>query len=80
VVALGRLFTLQYKLVAALADLEVLRFAAEDAVDLRPMMTPAAQHQDVHLRGDAIYNALSEALDILDVIVAQLLQGYPHVS
>jgi hypothetical protein len=93
-VALGRLFTLgrdgtitaapfapvRSKLTLALAHLDSLRYAAEDAVEVNPNMPPEAQHADVHEHGAAVYDALRDALDILDWIVVHLRQEEQRVS
>jgi hypothetical protein len=93
-VALGRLFTLdrdgtvtaapfapvRSKLTLALAHLDSLRYAAEDAVEAVQMMPPEAQHADIHEHGAALYEALRDALDMLDWIVVHLRQGEQRVS
>ena len=93
-ITLGRLFSLlpdgsvtsahvepiRRALLAARIELDALRFAAEDAVDARPMMSAEAQRADVHARGAAVWEALAAAEDELQILIAHLGKGAADVS
>jgi hypothetical protein len=67
-------------LVAARIDLDALRFAAEDAIDVEPLMPVEAQREDIHARGAALYEDLCAAQDELDLLARHLREGVAHVS
>jgi hypothetical protein len=68
-------------LASAEHNLEVLRFAAEDAVGADPMMPPLAQYADVHQHGAELEECLAAALielDVLAVALAEAVRGREH--
>jgi hypothetical protein len=79
-VVVAHLQPLRACLVAARLELDALRFAAEDAVDVEPLMPQEAQHEDVHARGAALERALRAAQDELDVLAMRLREEAPLVS
>ena len=93
-IALARLFSLHPEgritaahlapvracLVAARLALDALRFAAEDAVDLEPLMPREAQYEDVHARGADVDQALYAAQEELDLLAQHLRREVARVS
>jgi hypothetical protein len=67
-------------LVAGRLELDALRFAAEDAVDVEPLMPPEAQFEDVHAHGAQLHEILCAAQDELDILTVCLRQEVPLVS
>lgn len=79
-ITVAHLQPLRACLVAGRLELDALRFAAEDAVDVEPLMPPEAQYEDVHARGAALDRALCAAQDELDLLARLLRAEVPHVS
>jgi hypothetical protein len=75
-----QLYPLRACLAAARHHLDALRFAAEDAVDIEPLMPPEAQYEDVHVHGGALYEDLCAAQEELDLLFRHLRAELPHVS
>ena len=93
-VALGRIFALQpaggltaaqldplrAALIACRVSLDALRFAAEDAVALDPILTIEAERRDVILHGAALAEQLVAAQDELDLLAHQLREQVTRAS
>jgi hypothetical protein len=71
---------LRAALSAARCSLEALRFVAEDAVDVGPVMPLEAQRADVHARGADLREHLVAAQLEVDVLDVFLRGGQHHVS
>ena len=73
-------YPLRACLAAARHHLDALRFAAEDAVDVEPLMPREAQYEDVHVHGGALYEALCAAQEELDLLFRHVRAEVPRVS
>jgi hypothetical protein len=67
-------------LVAGRLELDALRFAAEDAVDVEPLMPHEAQFEDIHAHGATLYDILCAAQEEVDLLALCLRQEVPLVS
>jgi hypothetical protein len=79
-ITVAHLQPLRACLLAGRLELDTLRFAAEDAVDVEPLMPPEAQFEDIHAHGVALHDILCAAQDELDILAVCLRQEVSIVS
>jgi hypothetical protein len=65
---------------AADHHLAALRVAAEDAVDIDPMMSPLVLYSEVHTHGPALADQLFALRREIDFLAEALSGGQHHVS
>jgi hypothetical protein len=79
-ITVAHLQPLRACLVAGRFELDALRFAAEDAVDVEPLMPQEAQFEDIHAHGATLHDILRVAQEEVDLLAVCLRQEVPLVS